>query len=294
MDFQQVLQLMLKASVAMIVLSLGLQATIRQATYLFRRPGQLLRSLFGMLIVMPLAAVVLVQTLPLPPAIQITLIVLSVSPVPPILPRRELAAGGNRSYALGLLVAAAAVSIVFVPAAVNLFGRIFDKTVAISTGTIARIVTASVIAPMFAGLALRRVVGESAAKVAGVMSRAATLLLALALLPVLFTQMGAFISLIGHATLLALVAFVLVGLVAGFLLSGPVPGHRIVLALSTATRHPGVATAIATANFPDQKLVLPALLLYLIVSVTVSEIFLSRLRRNQTETGIEKRQSPAA
>src|SRR5689334_8888190 len=102
MDFATVLQLMVKASVVMIVFSLGLRATWRQATYLFRRPSRLLRSLFSMLIVMPLVAIVLVKLLQLPPVVEMIIIVLSVSPVPPILPKRQLQAGGTRSYALGL------------------------------------------------------------------------------------------------------------------------------------------------------------------------------------------------
>src|SRR5262245_23454963 len=261
MDFINLLQLLLKVSVAMIVCSLGLQATMRQATYLFRRPKQLLLSMFSMLIVMPSVAALLVKILQLPPAVAFTLIVLSVSPVPPILPKKELTAGGTRSYALGLLVAAAVVSIVFVPAAVEVFGRVTNRSVGISTGTIARIVTTSVIGPLAAGLAVRRFWGEFAGRAAAPLSRLATLLLIAALVPVQFTQMSAEISLIGHGTLLALTIYVVIGLVTGALLGGPELSHRIVLALSTASRHPGVAMAIATANFPDQKLVLPSILL---------------------------------
>src|SRR5213594_3905853 len=145
MDLAGVIQLVLRTSVMMIVFSLGLQATTQDATYLFRKRKRLLRSTVTMLIIMPFLAALLVQALELPPAVEITMIVLSVSPVPPILPRKQLAAGGTRSYALGLLVAAAVISILFVPAAVELFARVFNKPVGISTGTIARIVTATVI-----------------------------------------------------------------------------------------------------------------------------------------------------
>jgi BASS family bile acid:Na+ symporter len=52
-----------------------------------------------------------------------------------------------------------------------------------------------------------------------------------------------------------------------------------VLALSTASRHPGVALAIAHANFPDEKLAPAAVLLYLIVSGIVSLPYLRWNRR---------------
>ena len=294
MDLAGVIQLVLRTSVMMIVFSLGLQATTQDATYLFRKPKRLLRSMATMLIIMPFLAALLVQALGLPPAVKITIVVLSVSPVPPILPRKQLAAGGTRSYALGLLVAAAVISILFVPAAVELFGKVFNKPAGISIGTMARIVTASVMGPLVAGLAVRRFRAEFASRAAGPLSRLAGLLLIIGVLPVLFTQISAAISLIGHGTLLALTAFVVIGLVAGALLGGPELSHRIVLALSSATRHPGVAMTIATANFPDQKLVLPSILLYLIVSAIVSGIFLAWLRRRERPSGIESRQSPAA
>src|SRR5262249_11140275 len=97
----------LVASVMLIVCSLGLKATLRDATYLFQRPLQFTRSLLAMFIIMPVLAGILVYALSLPPAVEIAFVALAVSPVPPILPKKALTAGGSRSYALGLLVAAA-------------------------------------------------------------------------------------------------------------------------------------------------------------------------------------------
>jgi BASS family bile acid:Na+ symporter len=43
-----------------------------------------------------------------------------------------------------------------------------------------------------------------------------------------------------------------------------------VLALSTGARHPGVASPIASLDFPNEKAVLAAVLLHLIVAAIVS------------------------
>ena len=72
-----------------------------------------------MFIIMPVFAVILAYKLSLRPALEIAFVALAVSPVPPVLPRKALAAGGSRSYVLGLFVAAAIASIVFVPHAAN-------------------------------------------------------------------------------------------------------------------------------------------------------------------------------
>jgi len=96
--------------------------------------------------------------------------------------------------------------------------------------------------------------------------------------PIVFTAWPAVVSLIGNGTLAAIAVFVLVGLAAGHLLGGPNPQDRTVLALSTASRHPGVALAIAGANFPEQKLVLAAVLLYLIGNASVALPYSAWLR----------------
>jgi BASS family bile acid:Na+ symporter len=74
------------------------------------------------------------------------------------------------------------------------------------------------------------------------------------------------------------------GLAVGHLFGGPNPEDRTVLALSTATRHPGVALAIAGANAPGgNKTVLAAVLLYLIVNAIVSIPYVNwRKHRQQT------------
>jgi bile acid:Na+ symporter, BASS family len=281
MDLAKVMQLVLGVSVMVVVFCLGLEATPQDLTYLFRHPKRLVRSMLAMLIIMPVFAGFIVHAFDLPPTVAITVIVLSVSPVPPLLPRRQIAAGGTRLHALGTLVAAAVISIVFVPAAVHLFGKFFDRPAGISSATIARIVTISVIGPLAVGMMVRRFWAGFARRAATPLSQLAMLLLVAGTLPVVFTQISAVKLLIGHGTLLTLIVFVLVGLVSGALLGGPELSHRIDLALATASRHPGVAMAIASANFPNPRFVIPAILLYLVVCVIVSGIFLAWLRRRE-------------
>jgi BASS family bile acid:Na+ symporter len=178
--------------------------------------------------------------------------------------------------------------------AVELFEKIFKRPAEMSPFTIARIVISSVIGPLAMGLTLRHFWAGFAERAAAPLSHLATLLLIAALLPVQFTVLSAEISLIGRGTLLVLTVFVVICLVAGTLLGGPELSHRIVLALSTASRHPGVAIAIVSANSPNQKLALPAILLYLAVSTIISGVFVARLRRTRRSSEVDSSQSPAA
>ena len=292
MNVAKLTQMVLTASVMLIVCSLGLKASLQEAAQSQRRL-QFIRSVLAMFIIMPVIAGILVYALSLPPALDIAFVALAVSPVPPVLPRKALAAGGTRSYVLRLFVGAAITSILFVPVEVDLTEMIFGWPARMSLGAIARVVTISIIAPLGVGLALRRVSPGFAERWSEPLSRFSTLLLIISLLPVLFTQGSAAISLIGNGTLLAIAIFVTVGLIAGNLLGGPSASDRTVLALSTASRHPGIAMAIASTNFPNQKLVLPAILLYLIVSAILSWVFLTWVRPKERESTTGGRQSAA-
>src|SRR5208282_429345 len=110
------------------------------------------------------------------------------------------------------------------------------------------------------------------------------LLLVAAVVPVLKTLWLDMPTLMGNGTLAAIVAFTAVGLTVGHLLGGPDPDDRTVLALATASRHPGVALLIATKNFPDQKLVAPALVLYVIVGAIASVQYTQWRRRLHDRT----------
>ena len=64
--------------------------------------------------------------------------------------------------------------------------------------------------------------------------------------------------------------FVILAVLTGHFLGGPDPEDRTLLVLATVSRHPAVALAIAQANFPQQKLAGPAVVLYLLLSAMVS------------------------
>jgi hypothetical protein len=71
--------------------------------------------------------------------------------------------------------------------------------------------------------------------------------------------------------LLAIAAIVLFGLLVGHLLGGPDAGNRGALALATSARHPGLAIALSTANFPhDREAIIAAVLLFLLANLVLT------------------------
>jgi len=156
MDLATLLPLVIKGSILLMVLGIGLNASWQDAVFLVRRPALLIRSLLSMYVIMPLVAAGLVIALDLPAAVQIALVALMVSPIPPILPKKELKAEGHASYAISLLVTIAVLSIISVPITVSWLAVAFDRTGGVSSLAIAKVVLSSVLVPLAIGIAIRQ------------------------------------------------------------------------------------------------------------------------------------------
>ena len=232
-------------------------------------------------VLMPLIALASAAPFDLHLAVKIALVVISVSPIPPVLPNKALKAGGTEAYTIGLLVATAVLSIVVIPLSMEMFEQITGVSLVMQAGSVAVLVLTTILVPLLLGIVVQRIahtIADRAAKPIGVL---ASVLLILSALPVLIGLARTVFSLIGEGTILSLAAFALTGLIVGHLLGGPEPDNRPVLALATASRHPAVALAIAHANFPEQKLTGAAVFLYLILSGILSALYLSWVKRQR-------------
>jgi len=289
MNLQSLILIVLKVSILLTVFALGLQATFADATFLFRRPKLLIRGFLSMNVIMPLVALILVMTFHLNPAVKIALVALSVSPVPPIFPKNALKAGGKENYTIGLLVATVVLAIVAIPVALETFQRVTGVPLYMSALTVATKVFTTVLTPLLAGIVVRAISSSFADRITKPLGTLAAALLVLGVLPVLFVAMKTILPFLGDGTLLSLAVFALIGYFVGFLLGGPEPEQRSVLSLATASRHPGLALAIAHTNFPDEKLVGPLLLLYLIVSGIVTALAPKLIKSKATPAEAEDR-----
>lgn len=269
MTTAQLILLAIQLSMALIVFGVGLDGRFSDMLHVLRRPLQLLRTLAAMyLVTVPLAFLLAVR-FDLNVAVEIALVASALSPVPPIVPKKEMKAGGDRAYVVGVLVATAVFSIVFVPWAVALIAPVFGRTAQISSATVATVVGTSVLLPLFAGVIVRAVAPRAAERLQRPLSVFGMVLLVAACIPVLIAQWPAFVALVGNFSLAVMVLFSLAGLAAGHLLGGPEEDHRTVLAISAASRHPAVAIAVAQGA-PEKAEVLAAVLLLLLVGTLIS------------------------
>jgi BASS family bile acid:Na+ symporter len=272
-------------SLFLTVFSIGLKATHRDALYLLRYPRSLMVSVLSMAVIMPAFAVSATLILDFHPAVELALVALSVSPVPPFLPLRIMKAGGKPEYTVSLLVLSAALSILVVPVAVAVFSQVYAVDSRRSPMDIVPVVLTSVLLPLGLGLAARSWKPSLADRLSGILPSLAMGLLILSLVFILFDLREAVFTLVGPSTVAALGGFALLGFLVGDLLGGLKPEDRTVLAFATAMRHPGVALVAAHGSSRTDQAVFAAVLMYLLLGILASSLYMAGRRRFETGPG---------
>jgi BASS family bile acid:Na+ symporter len=267
-------------SILCTVLGFGLKAAPSDLLYLVQHPGLLLRSLLAVFVVMPILAVTFDKLIDIPYATEIVLVALAMSPVPPLLPQRGEKGGGLQSYGVALMAMLALLAILIVPLWAEILSAIFGWPIGVTPAAIARIVVIAALLPLIAGMTVHALWPAVADRLQRPVGLIAKVLLPLAVVVLLSGTWQVIWDSVGEGTVLALVAFVVVGLLVGHVLGGPDPEHSVVLALSTACRHPAIALLVASANFPNERFV-GTILLYLILNAIVGLPYLAWQRRHR-------------
>ncbi|HVY05639.1 MAG TPA: hypothetical protein VHB46_06645 [Burkholderiales bacterium] len=281
MTLQQAIGLAIQISMALVVFCVALGVRPAEIAPLLRSPGLLIRSVLAMYVVMPLVAIAMAIWFDIRHAVEIALVTMALSPIPPILPNKQIKAGGNPGRTLGILALTAAVSVIFIPAAVTLIGRMFGRDLSIPPGTIFEMVAIALLLPAIAGMVVRQLAPMIADRIARPLSIVANVMMVVAFLPVLVKVWPAMMALVGDFTVVAIVIFAAIGILVGHVLGGPDEGDRAVLALAASTGHPGIAIGIAHAANPDDQGIPAAVLLVLLVGAIASTPYVMWRKRSR-------------
>lgn len=278
MDPKTIVILAFQLSIICTVLGFGLHGSRNDLLYLWRRPGLLVRSFVSVLVVMPIIALSMESIFDFRRNVELALIALSLSPIPPLLPTKSDRAGGEHAYTIALLLTLSLVAIVAVPVSAAILGAIYQREFRLSTASIAKVVLVMAVFPLIAGVLVRRWWPRVADWLTPIVGRIAKILLPLAIVALLAAAWRGIWDAIGDGTLLAITIFVVVGMVVGHLFGRPERGHSVVLGLATACRHPAIALTIASANFPQVQFV-GTILLYVLVSAIIGVPYVMYMHR---------------
>ncbi|QSI76021.1 bile acid:sodium symporter family protein [Niveibacterium microcysteis] len=267
---------LLKGAVAVMLLAIGAASSVRQVAYLWQRPALLSRALLAMYVLVPAAAVLIDEFVPLGNVARAALLVLAVSAGAPMLPRK-LGAIGRSPYVFSLVVTSSFLAVAFVPVWVMVLGPHFELDRQVEPLQIAMSVAQTILLPLLAGMALR-------AMWPAICERWADRLIA-ALGSLLMLMGLAMLLMFGHMLLdvpprsfVAMTGLLLIALVIGHLLGGPDPHERTALAITCSTRHVGLAVLVA-ASMPGPYAVL-LITAYLLCSLIVTVPYLMWRRRS--------------
>jgi predicted Na+-dependent transporter len=277
--------LLVGATLFTIMFALGLSLEADTLGLLRRRPALVARVLIGSCVLVPLAALLLLQV-PWSDGLSQTsrfgIGLMALSPSAPLILRKAGKQGGNRQLAAMLQATAAVAAIVSIPLMADLFGAVFRVGGwNITPAMVARQVGQAQVLPLLAGLLLRRSRPRWASRLQGPLDRIANGLLLLLIVAVLVKTghlLVPFVAANGLAVLF-MAAIVLASLAIGSLLAGAssderITEERITVALVTSMRNPGLALLFATTYGAGMDGLKLAILAYLLVTVLVSLPFL--------------------
>jgi bile acid:Na+ symporter, BASS family len=233
-----ILLFLLKLSVVALLLAVGMLSTMKEVTYLWRRPRLLLRSVVAMYILVPLAATIFVTVLPLGHGLKMAIFVLAISAGAPLLPKKLMGLGSDE-FVLSLVVTASILAIVTVPAWAAALGPLFGRESHLSPLDVATVIAKTFMVPLAAGMVVRWLFPERSEQLAEKVLTVAGLVLAVSAV-VLLAMNWELVAKAGWSAILALAGLTVTALAIGHLMGGDEPGEKTALAVSCATRHLGL------------------------------------------------------
>ena len=236
---------LLKVAVASIILAIGMDFTLKDATYLWHRPGLLLSSVLAMYVLVPLAALALVKVLTLSPGVEIGLLVLAVSAGAPLLPRKLMKIGDG-AYIFSLVLTSSLLAILLVPAWLAVLGPQLDYPVSLRPERVALVLAKSFLLPLALGMLVRRLSPAIAERIGNRLIAIAGLVLTACAFTLLILHWDILI-IARWSGVLTLAGLVAISLAIGHLLGGPAEDDRTALAIACATRHIGIAVLVAAS-----------------------------------------------
>lgn len=266
---QTLVPIVLAASLAGLILAVGLNADRGDLLYVVKRPTLFLKAILSVIVIPPIAAAIIIGFAPIAPAAKAGIMLMAISPVPPLLPGKELAIGARKEYAYGLYAALVLTTLISVPIVFNIAAALYGSDDRVSFGAVFATIAGGVLLPLAIGVAVKRIAPRLAEATWQLIAKAAMALVLLAFIAIVIRAWPAMVAMIGDGTLLAMAAVSAIAIAAGHFLGGPDRVDRATLATASVVRHPGISISLASAAFADPR-VSAAIVLFMLVGMIVA------------------------
>ena len=236
---------LLQICITALILAIGMQSTVDDLTYLWRRPRLLTKSMLAMYVLVPLAAVGLARVLPMPFGLKVAVVVVAISAGAPLVPRKLMPLS-NDSYVFSVIATSSLLAIVTVPLWLVALSALSGAMPEISPSEVGRLLGRAFLLPLAVGMGLRMLAPDFAEKLADILLKVGGIVLTLG--GVILLVLGwPLLKEAGWISLLVLGLLTFISLAIGHLMGGPEEENRTALAIACATRHLGIAVLVAAA-----------------------------------------------
>lgn len=267
------IKLLAVSSVFLLVVSIGLQARFGSVFRVFsdaQDRQKILGALTAMFLAVPLVAYLAVRMGVPGPTAGAVILALSIAPIAPILPRKQLKFGGDTDWVTAFQVMGTLLSLVLAPVYLGLLSRAFGLEMDAPMSSMMTILGMTVFVPLLIGMGLRQATPELASRLVRPLGLAGTVILAGVALLIL---VGMWPALVAAASTLALPVYLVVaisGVILGHLFVRGDVSDKVPSAQAAVSRHPGVALTLAGAALGGtQPELLANVLLFVLVAAVV-------------------------
>jgi len=229
------------------MLAMGLSLMVKQIMDPLKNTRLVLLALLANFVLVPALAYLITVVIPLDDGLATGLIIVGAAAGAPFLPKLAEVAKGNVAFSVGLMVLLMVVTIVYLPLVLPLL----LGGVEVNPWQIAQSLIVMMLIPLAIGLFINARYEDAAAKIQPTFGQASNIALLVLTVLGLVLNFQAMIDLVGSLGILAGILFILLSLVAGYLLGlGSADGGiRSVMGLGTAQRNISAALVVAAQNF---------------------------------------------
>jgi len=269
------LKLLAPLSVACIVFAQGLSIAPSLVLDVFKgRLGLMLRILVAVLVVVPAAALAIILGLHPDPALAVGLAILVSCPPAPLMVANAPKKGAASAALMARLhLVLSVLAFVTVPAVLYVLSIALGFKADVDLGAMGWTLARTNILPLALGLAVRGAAPAVADRLAPILAKAGTI----GILVVVAVALAKFYPALLHTDLRSYLIIALVSgaaLAIGHFAASDDPHERTALAIECGVRHPGLAIAIATANFGAER-TLPVLFPCVFAFIAIATVYLS-------------------
>ena len=260
------------------MLAMGAGLTIVEILEPLRNVRLVVLALLANFVLTPLGAFALAKVLWLDQPLGEGLLLLGCAAGAPFLPKLAELAKGNLAFAVGAMVLLMVGTVGYLPIVLPLL----MPGVSVHPWVIARSLVVLMLLPLAAGLALKARLEDVAARVKPTIGQISNVSLILLVLLIIAANVDKVLQVFGTRGILAGLLFIALGFGIGWLLGGPDPDARRVMALGTGQRNIAAALVVASQGLDDPKVTV-----MVIVVAIVGLVFLMPLSRALASRGFE-------